>query len=141
MTLTAVEKESLRRTKWEADNTNSEVNKFIYKAVCEYIRARKLQEKRKRDQEKKQLREQEQRRKAYEENKELIGTQIKKLYLNQNKSLEEVAEITGLDMAFISHVIFQNGWNEEKKSNRAAYSSGSKMTGMYLAQSFGKGIH
>lgn len=141
MTLTEIEKEAVRRTKWEADNTDNAVSKFIYKAVYEYIRLTKLQEKRKREQEEKRLREQEQRRKAYDENKEIIGTQIKKLYLNQNKSLEEVAEITGLDMAFVSQIVFQNGWNTEKKSNRGGYNTGSKMTGMYLAQSFGKGIH
>lgn len=141
MKLTKIEKESLRRTKWEADNTDSEVNKFIYRAVCEYIRSTKFQEKRKREQEEKRLREQEQRRKSYEESKEVIEAQIKKLYLNQNKSLEEVAEITGLDMAFVSQIVFQNGWNTEKKSNMGEYNTGSKMTGMYLAQSFGKGIH
>ena len=141
MTLTEIEKEAVRRTKWEAENTDSAVNKFIYKAVYEYIRAKKFQDKRKREQEEKRMREQEQRRKAYEENKELIGAQIKKLYLNQNKSLEEVAEITGLDMAFVSHIVFQNGWNADKKSNMGGYNTGSKMTGMYLAQSFGKGMH
>lgn len=85
-----IEAEALRRTQWNAENTQNPVDQYIYHCL-------QMEQKRRRERKNRGQR---------------VQYQIKELYVNQRLSMEKVADVLGLDIAWLSSYIYENKLNE-----------------------------
>lgn len=85
-----IEAEALRRTQWNAENTQNPVDQYIYHCL-------QMEQKR---------------RKEHKNRGQRLQYQIKELYVKQKLSMEKVADVLGLDIAWLSSYIYENKLNE-----------------------------
>ena len=85
-----IEAEALRRTQWNAENTQNPVDQDIFHC----------------------LQTEQKRRKERKNRGQRLQYQIKELYVKQRLSMEKVADVLGLDIAWLSSYIYENKLNE-----------------------------
>ena len=131
MTLTEIEKEALRRAKWDAENTDSPVNKAVYRILLDYKMRREKEERQKEIDKQKDA--------EHRREMKILHKRIKQLYIDENLTMERTAMMLKVPLDWLSQYIFTHGLNELKKSNRVS-NVGSTGTGVIQAHSFVKGM-
>lgn len=82
--------EAYRRAQWNAENTDNPVDQYIFHC----------------------LQTEQKRRKERKNRGQRLQYQIKELYVNQRMSMENVANVLGLNIVWLSDYIYENKLNE-----------------------------